>query len=118
MARLSKVELLLLEYVLEVMSAEDNTVINDIVFREGFNQIFIDIGFPIYSDSTISKAFSSLKKQTILDSIPHHRGAYKVNPIYFVRGSEEKKYKTHRDNLVRKYMEENTRKKLLNRDNL
>lgn len=107
----------MLDHITLVMAEKTNVFINDKSFRESFNQVFIDIGADTYTASTISKAIRKLRELTILDKMPNYRGAYKVNPLYFVKGSELSERNTHRDKLVREYMEQIRKEKLFNRGN-
>lgn len=117
LARLSKAERSLLDHITLIMDADTNIFVNDTPFRQKFNDTFKSIGAPTYSDSTISKCLSQIKKLSIITSVPKWRGAYMVNPIYFVKGSEQRKRNTNRDILIQKFMESSTWTPILNRDN-
>ena len=96
MTKLSKAERLLLDYITEVMD-EDNVIINNAVTKANFNKLLNRISFPTYSTSTINKCFSTLSKHHLIYPIKHKRGAYKVEPLYFFKGSQEDRVKMVRD---------------------
>jgi len=96
MTKLSKAERLLLDYLTEVMD-EDNVIHNNAVTRDNFNKLLKRISFPNYSISTINKCFSALAKHHLIYKIKGKRGAYRVEPLYFFKGSQENRVKMVRE---------------------
>ena len=96
MTKLSKSDRLLLDYITEVMN-EDNIVANNLVVRDGFNTLLRRISYPIYSESTIHKCFSNLAKHHLIYPVKGKRGLYKVEPLYFFKGTQEDRIKMVRE---------------------
>jgi hypothetical protein len=96
MTKLSKAERLLLDFITEFMD-EDNIIHNNAITRDNFNKLLKRISFPEYSQSTLNKCFSGLAKHHLIYKTKGKRGAYKVEPLYFFKGSQEDRVKMVRD---------------------
>ena len=97
---------------------QDNIIINNHFLREEFNDIFIKVALPPYSDNTIHKSFSKLTKLSLLIPCKGKRGAYQVNPVYFIRGDEMNIKNSSRDALVRDNLEKNNQLPILKNTSL
>ena len=84
-----------IEYLVDVMD-ENNSIFTNKVTRDRIINFYKEVsnGEIDYSDITIKSAIRGLTDKKLL--IKLQRGAYKVNPYYFFKGSEAK-----RDNLIR-----------------
>lgn len=85
-----------LDVSLEEMD-NDNYVTNSAAFKKKVN------AYPhvkTLSDNTINKAFVELTKEGIMIK-QDRRGLYKVNPIFFFRGTEEERIKSIRHDAER-----------------
>lgn len=91
---------------------ENNIVVNNTALRVKFNDILIKIGDKEYSDSTIQKCFKRLVKYEFLEK-SEGRGFYLVNPIFYFRNNDLKEKNSHRDTIVRNYLERNNKMPLL-----
>lgn len=97
LSRLNKSDRLLLDYLVEEMDA-NNLVANNAKTRKGFNLLLDVARIEPYSDSTVHKSFSRLVKGECLIRLKS-RSVFRVNPLYFFRGTEEERIKMIRENL-------------------
>lgn len=104
--KLSRAERLMLDFITEKMNLK-NIVYNNPDTHVQFNKLNKKLGISPYSSSTIHKCFSALSKQTLIYKVQGKRGMYKVNPIYYYKGSEE-----DREGDIRKMLEEPFMKEL------
>ena len=98
--KLSRAERIMLEFITEKMDKR-NIIMNNAQTHRKFNKLAKKLGLRPYSKSTIHKCFSSLAKQTLIYKVNGKRGMYKVNPLYYYKGSEE-----DRESDIRKMLEE------------
>lgn len=79
---------------------ENNYITNCKQTRNRFNNLIKKIGQKLYSDSTINKCFLGLVNNNLLLK-QKSRGLYQVSPLFFFKGTEEKRAK-----VIRKELEE------------
>lgn len=77
---------------------ENNFVSNCKLTRIRFNDLIHKIGCETYSESTIHKCFTALTNHNLLIK-KKGRGLYRVNPLFFFKGSEEDRAKIVREEL-------------------
>ena len=70
---------------------EDNTVYNNITSRKKFQDFISKSRYvkETYKDITIKVAFKTLVKRSIL--LSKNRGVYQMNPLYFFKGTDNKR---------------------------
>lgn len=83
-----------LDVAVEVMD-KDNLVTNSASFKDDVNRLVSIHGKP-FSDNTINKAFAELSREDFLIK-GKKRGLYKVNPVYYFKGTEEERIKAIRE---------------------
>lgn len=91
LAQLTDLERYLLVYTLENMTI-DNTVTNNIKFKEDFLEFLKTYLGINYSNKSIERAFKSLREMEILFKVD--KGVYKINPKMFWKDRESLRYKT------------------------
>ena len=89
LARLSKGERLLLDYILEEMD-EHNFVTNNKQLRTSFNKLMTRFGLDAYTASTINKYFSNLQKHCLIERAKG-RGVYQVSPSFYFKGNQKER---------------------------
>lgn len=87
LARLSKGERLLLDYILEEMD-ENNYITNNKQLRLSFNRLIVRFGIPAYTTGTVNKYFSNLQKHCLLEKAKG-RGLYQVSPSFYFKGTQK-----------------------------
>jgi hypothetical protein len=92
--KLSRSERIFLDFITEEMD-DDNFITNCSQVRNKFNFLLKKIGQDTYSDTTIHRCFANLTTHHLLLKVKG-RGLYQVSPVFFYRGTEEKRAKTLR----------------------
>jgi hypothetical protein len=95
--RLSRSERIFLDFITEEMD-ENNYITNCKLTRNRFNNLLKKIGQKPYSDSTINKCFLGLVDSNLIVK-QKNRGLYQVSPLFFFKGTEEKRAKVIRNGL-------------------
>lgn len=103
-SQLSKAERLFLDFITEEMD-ESNFIVNNPITHEKFNDLLKSFKIKEYSDSTIHKCFSKLKRLEILLSIKGKRGTFQINPLFFFNGEEEERESLIRRNLEKDFID-------------
>lgn len=73
---------------------KDNLITNGAIFKKDLNKLMSIHGKPL-SDNTVNKAFAELNREDLLLKTGR-RGLYRVNPIYFFKGTEDERLKAIR----------------------
>lgn len=81
--KLSPVSFLLIHYLTEEMSSQENSVSNTKSTRDKFLRWVKQSCNRTFTDSSVQKGFIQLKKQDLI--ISFSRGDYNVNPLHFCR---------------------------------
>lgn len=101
LAELSGTNRLVLDFILQEMDS-NNYIANNSSFKKNFRRTIEQLGVERdYSSSTINNAFGNLKKIfVLLKESDLGRGLYRVNPLYFWKGTERSRLE-----LIRQYRE-------------
>lgn len=101
LSQLNKGQRLFLDFLLEQMD-KDNLIVNSKVLRNQFNALLKHINQPTYTHNYITRSFKQLTAQELLLSTDN-RGIYRVNPIYFFKGTEAMRVKLIKEQAQRDY---------------
>lgn len=92
--KLSKSERIFLDFITEEMD-ENNFITNCVQTRDKFNSLLRKVGQESYSESTIHRCFKGLIENNLINKA-NARGLYQISPLFYFKGSEEKRAKVLR----------------------
>lgn len=99
--QLSKCARAILDFTVSRLD-EHNRVANDTDFKTDFNDFLEGLNLSPYTSGTINKAFAELAAHGLVRH-EKKRGTYQINPVFYFKGSENKRIKAVRRWLERPY---------------